>query len=123
VALQAIWELFHRKVIFYMQLLPNFGMASAEQAVLHRCNPGKMAFMEKTILKFTFAGYEEEARYFESGVRSSKRQELASRAADELKTAFKKQLVLLQQRCIDIAKEALSQAESDSSQFLSLAKM
>lgn len=68
------------------------------------------------------AGYDEEAHYFESGVRSSKRQELKSQASAELKRGFDRQVALLQQRCLAIAKEAMAQTESDSSQFLSLAQ-
>lgn len=68
------------------------------------------------------AGYDEEARYFESGVRSGKRRELKTRASIALKTGFDKQIDLLQKRCLDIAKEAMAQSASDSSQFLSLAQ-
>lgn len=68
------------------------------------------------------AGYDEEAQYFEAGVRKGKRQELLSRASSALKTSFDSQIELLQQRCLAIAKEAMAQTESDSSQFLSLAK-
>ena len=69
-----------------------------------------------------FAGYDEEAQYFEAGVRKGKRQELLSRASSALKTSFDGQIQLLQQRCLAIAKEAMAQTESDSSQFLPLAK-
>ena len=55
-------------------------------------------------------------------MRTSKRQDLKARASAELRSAFEKQLALLQQRCLGIAKEAMGQAESDSSQFLSVAK-
>ncbi len=68
------------------------------------------------------AGYDEEAQYFEAGVRKGKRQELSSRACAQLKTSFDRQLDLLQERCLSIAKEAMAEAESDSSQFLVLAK-
>lgn len=69
------------------------------------------------------AGYDEEARYFEVGVRSSKREELTSKALQEVRRPFKQQISLLQRRCFEIAKEALSQADSDTSNFLSLATM
>ena len=72
-------------------------------------------------IQFT-AGYDEEAQYFEAGVRQGKRQELLSRASAALKPGFDSQIELLQQRCLTVAKEAMAQAESDSSQFLRLAK-
>ena len=68
-------------------------------------------------------GYDEEAQYFEAGVRKGKRQELLSRASAAFKTGFDSQVQLLQQRCLTIAKEAMAQTESDSSQFLSLARL
>lgn len=68
------------------------------------------------------ADYDEEAQYFEANVRTSKRQELLVKASAELKIAFDKQIALLQQRCLTIAQEAMAQTESDSSQFMSLAK-
>lgn len=41
---------------------------------------------------FPYAGYDEEARYFEAGVRRAKREELVARARDLVRGAFDAQL-------------------------------
>ena len=66
------------------------------------------------------AGYDGEARYFEEGVRSSKRAELAAKVGGELKTAFDKQLKILHELSLDYAKQSI--AKADDAQFMDEAR-
>lgn len=86
---------------------------TVDQAVLE-----SLCFLKQTHT----AGYDGEARYFEEGVRSSKRAELAARVSGELKTAFDKQIKILHVECFDAAKKGIAEAEGSESAFMQLAQ-
>lgn len=96
------------------------------------CVPGMQAclwtweslmFLLSHLTFVTFsAGYDGEARYFEEGVRSSKRAELKNRISGELKTAFDKQLKILHSEILQSAKKGIAEGEGSDNAFMEIAR-
>lgn len=83
------------------QLLPDFGLQATR------------------LVEACLSGYDVEATYFEVGVRTAKRNELLSAVYEAVQPMFNRQVSILRDKCLESAREALSQAEG--SQFSAIA--
>lgn len=59
------------------------------------------------------AGYDQEARYFEAGVRKAKRQELQTKLEEMVKELFEQQLLQLRSKLIQAFKNDVSGCIAD----------
>ena len=67
------------------------------------------------------AGYDEEASFFEAGVKATKRTELLEALLQEFEPAFKGQLSLLSNACLARAKSAIASLDESPDRYADLA--